>query len=318
MSLPLSQHRVLATDDLEQARAHVGDSFCSHRLGMTQRDGRLDLVHHAASIGDAVQLHYLRYGDEVRITPGTFDDFFLAQIPLAGSARVKVGDDVVVSDRRRGSLGSPTEPVDMVWSADCAQLMVYLRRDAVEEQAGAQAPVVFRPTLDLGAAPLRAWMRLVRLAVDDLEAGGSLFATPSLAGHFESSLILGLLAAQPNSTTVAEADDRGHLSSRAVARVVELIESDPAKDWRVAELAEHAGVAPRTLQESFQRELDLTPMEQVRRTRLDRARRDLTAADPTSSSVTEVAARWGFFHLGRFSQRYRETFQELPSQTLAG
>jgi AraC-like DNA-binding protein len=50
---------------------------------------------------------------------------------------------------------------------------------------------------------------------------------------------------------------------------------------------------------------------------MERARRDLLAADPQADSVTDIAARWGFFHLGRFSQAYRCAYSELPSQTLA-
>lgn len=49
---------------------------------------------------------------------------------------------------------------------------------------------------------------------------------------------------------------------------------------------------------------------------MERARRDLLAADPQTGSVTEIAARWGFFHLGRFSRAYRSAYQELPSRTL--
>lgn len=32
-------------------------------------------------------------------------------------------------------------------------------------------------------------------------------------------------------------------------------------------------------------------------------------------SVTDFATKWGFFHLGRFSQQYRQRFGILPSQT---
>ncbi|WP_436700313.1 AraC family transcriptional regulator [Nocardioides sp. BYT-33-1] len=316
----LSRHRQIATVELEQARDEVARRFCAHRLTLTRASGRLDMVHNAAAIGGDVTLNYLRYGDEVRITPGRFDDFFLVQVPLAGTARVKVGDRVVASDRTHASLGSPTEPVDMLWSDGCEQLLVYLRRQAVEELAGeghgCGTPVVFDPMMDLEAPSLRAWLRLVHLALDDIEAGGALFRSPLAATHFEQTLISGLLAAQPNSSgAVAPAPVPG---SRVVRAVVQLIESEPERAWRLAELAGHVGVSARTLQEAFQRELGTSPLEQLRRTRMERVRRDLVDADPSTTSVTEVAARWGFFHLGRFSQAYRAAYQELPSQTLAG
>ncbi len=320
MSRPLlTAHRKMATTDMDQARLEVAEHFCPHLLEPTTRDGQLDMVHNAAVIGPSVTLNYLTYGNGMRITPGTFDHFFLVKVPLAGSARVRVGEKVVHSTRSRASIGSPTEPVDMLWSEGCEQLLVYLRRAAVEEMAGGDgdvAPVVFEPTMDLETDPARSWLRLVRLAVDDIESGGALFRSPLAAAHFEQTLISGLLALQPNSSQEVELPTRP--CPPVVRAVVDLIEDQPERAWTIAELARHAGVSPRTLQEAFQRELGISPLERLRRTRLERARSDLIAADPSRTSVTDVAARWGFFHLGRFAQTYRARYQELPSQTLAG
>lgn len=318
----LSRHRQIATTHLEEAREEVARRFCPHRLDLTQRGGRLDMVHNAASIGSDVSLNYLRYGGEVRITPGAFENFFLVQVPVAGTARVRVGEQVVVSDRRRGSLGSPTEPVDMIWNDGCEQLLVYLRRHALEELAHGDGhtpdqPVVFDPVMDLETPGLRAWLRLVWLALDDLEAGGALFSSQLAATHFEQTLMSGLLSAQPLRGDSAPAPIAAP-GARILRTVVGLIEEQPERAWRLADLAAGAGVSARTVQEAFQRELGSTPLEHLRRVRMARARRDLLEGDPTTTSVTDVAARWGFFHLGRFSQAYRAAYQELPSQTLAG
>ncbi|GAA5113971.1 AraC family transcriptional regulator [Alloalcanivorax gelatiniphagus] len=315
----LAEHRLIATTDVEQARSEVGELFCPHVLEPTARGARLDVVHNSAPIGPSVMLNYLRYGSEVRITPGTFDHFFLVKVPLVGTARVRVGDRVVHSTRNRASIGSPTEPVDMVWSDDCEQLLVYLHRAAVEELASSDddtTPVVFHPTMDLESPSARSWLRLVHLAIDDIEAGGALFRSPLAASHFEQTLISGLLSLQGSSAQEMELPSRP--CPPVVRTVVGLIEGEPERAWTVAELARHAGVSPRTLQEAFQRELGISPLERLRRTRMERARRDLVAADPTRTSVTDIAARWGFFHLGRFAQTYRARYQELPSQTLAG
>jgi len=206
----------------------------------------------------------------------------------------------------------------MMWSEGCEQLLIYLRRTAVEDLAradGDAAPVVFDPTMDLEAPSARSWLRLVHLAVDDMEAGGTLFRSPVAAVHFEQTLISGLLALQPNSAQEVEQPTRP--CPPVVRAVVDLIEGQPEHAWTIVELARHAGVSPRTLQEAFQRELGMSPLERLRRTRLERARRDLISADPSRTSVTDIAARWGFFHLGRFAQTYRARYQELPSQTLA-
>ncbi|WPL20834.1 helix-turn-helix domain-containing protein [Thiorhodovibrio frisius] len=41
------------------------------------------------------------------------------------------------------------------------------------------------------------------------------------------------------------------------------------------------------------------------------------AARNSTRTITEVAARWGFLHMGRFTRAYRDLFGELPSTTLA-
>ena len=315
----LSRYQLSATTDLDQAREEVARQFCPHELFLTRRGARLDLVHNGAMIGEDVSVHYMRYGDEVRIIPGTLDDFFLVKIPLAGTVRSRAGNTVVAMDRYHACVDSPTEAVDMLWSDGCEQFVVFMRRQAMEELAAARGdepgPVVFRPGLDLGTPAARSWLRLAHLALDELEAGGGLFSSPVTASHFEQTLMSGLLDLQPNSAVEAAAPPAP--GSRAVRIALDLIETAPDRPWRVAELAREAGVSARTLQEAFRRDLGVTPLEQMRRTRLDRARRDLLAADPRTTSVTGIAARWGFFHPGRFSQAYRAAYSELPSQTLA-
>lgn len=66
----------------------------------------------------------------------------------------------------------------------------------------------------------------------------------------------------------------------------------------------------------FRRYLDMTPMGYLRLVRLDRAHRDLLDADPATTRVQQVAARWGFAHTGRFAAMYREAYGRVPSDTL--
>jgi len=321
MAPMLERYRRFSTSDLEEARQEVGRIFCPHRLDLIRCNARLDALHNCAWIGK-VGLNYLRYGDEIRITPGALETFYLVQIPLTGRAAVKIGDRLVASNRHYASLLSPTEPVDMIWSAECEQLIVYLKRDAVEEFAARHAPderseaVIFDPLVEMNAPAIRSWMRLVRVAKEDLESGGVL-ADPIVATHFEQVLIAGLLSAQPNSSNLSSPSTPVVPLSPAVRIALDLIESCPERPWRVAELAAHAGVSSRTLQDAFRRIRGTSPLGELRRVRLTRARTDLLNGTPGTTSVTEVATRWGFFHLGRFSQLYRSTFQELPSQTLA-
>jgi transcriptional regulator GlxA family with amidase domain len=73
----------------------------------------------------------------------------------------------------------------------------------------------------------------------------------------------------------------------------------------------------RALQYAFARHYGLSPTRYLRRVRLERAHRDLQAADPTQGdTVAAIAAAWGFATPSRFAAMYRETYGYPPSHTL--
>ena len=103
---------------------------------------------------------------------------------------------------------------------------------------------------------------------------------------------------------------------RDVKTALELLRANPAREGRIDDLSEAAGVKRRTLEKHFRRFLGRTPVEVRRDFRLERARRDLLRA-PSGAAVTEIALRHGFNHLGRFAALYRARYGESPSATLA-
>ncbi len=102
---------------------------------------------------------------------------------------------------------------------------------------------------------------------------------------------------------------------RDLNRALDRLNAEPERSWTLSSLATACGVAPRTLQKHFRRFLGRTPREFIRDLRLDLARQHLLRG-PTQALVTDVAARCGFNHLGRFAACYHERFGEIPSATL--
>lgn len=83
----------------------------------------------------------------------------------------------------------------------------------------------------------------------------------------------------------------------------------------VTQLCEVANVSRRTLQYSFESILGISPIQYLRISRLNGVRRDLIHAKE-GQAVSDVAARWGFWHLSQFAKDYRQLFGERPSETL--
>ena len=82
------------------------------------------------------------------------------------------------------------------------------------------------------------------------------------------------------------------------------------------DLCHLVAVSPRTLEYAFKEVLGTSPISWYRTLRFAAARHTLLFAEPRKTSVTEVATRFSFWHLGRFSGEYRTRFGESPSITL--
>jgi transcriptional regulator GlxA family with amidase domain len=82
----------------------------------------------------------------------------------------------------------------------------------------------------------------------------------------------------------------------------------------ITDLAAKAAVTPRTLSRAFRAVRGITPYRYLQQLRLSEVRRALSSGSE-AKNVTEVARRFGFRELGRFSAQYREAFGENPSET---
>lgn len=80
------------------------------------------------------------------------------------------------------------------------------------------------------------------------------------------------------------------------------------------DLATACSVPERTLLKQFKQFLGTSPLAHFQRIRLTTARTELLRSDDTNS-ISEIASRCGFTHLGRFAADYRRTFGEKPSAT---
>lgn len=98
-----------------------------------------------------------------------------------------------------------------------------------------------------------------------------------------------------------------------VKRAIDYMVANVREDIRAKDIAEAAGVSVRALQVAFQRFKDTTPLNYLRQLRLDGARDNLCT--PSGETVAEVARKWGFAHMGRFSDLYKLAYGELPSDT---
>jgi AraC-like DNA-binding protein len=241
---------------------------------------------------------------------------------------------VIVQWLRSGTsrLDTGGDPVDMVHGVpvpllpdrtftfemdDYEQRLVHLSREVVERVASEQgADVTGGLRFDLTVPPseqsVRTWHNTVSLVSHTLRDG-----VPGRLLHAEMARLASasLLEMYPQQ----HATDPGTAPAQSphVRAAVDYVHENARLPITTSSLARHLDIGLRALQEAFQRDLQTTPNAFIRQVRLDRVRQELLAADPTTRTVRDVAAAWGFAHLGRFAQQYATAFGERPSDTLA-
>lgn len=313
------------TSDLEEARSRVTQVFCDHTLSVVGGRQRVRASMHYRAIG-ALGLGRMSYGATVAIDPGQLQNFYLIQILLKGREGVRTAGETVQSTTEVASVVSPSEAMTMLHYDGCDKLFVRLERAALEKQCVGHVgrplrePLVFAPGMALDQPRAAAWVRWVRWLFeelgDDLSKNSPWVESPILASQIEQAGIAALLQCQPHSYREALGPSKLGISPGFVRRAEAFIDEHAHEPISIADLAAHVGVSTRALFLGFRKYRSTTPMRHLMEVRMARVHDELSEGRLSGETVRDVALRWGFSHLGHFSARYRQTYGELPSQTL--
>ncbi|GAA1289121.1 hypothetical protein GCM10009609_65380 [Pseudonocardia aurantiaca] len=323
--LPLVRYQVLRTDDADEACTQISDRIAPHELSIVRDAARFGVRLHTAPL-QSWALSYLDYGHGARVLVSWphIDGFYQLRIPLAGAVETINSRERVVATPSMATMAQPDESLHldvqpgaplMLVRFDAAALERSLWRMLGEEPTGR---LRFNLGQDLTTPQLRGWLDLVRLVSGELDQGRSLTTHPLAVRHLRHLVTTGLLlGARHNlSERLHEADGRG-VMPRHVRQAVDYMYGHARSSITVEEVAAAVGVGARALQHAFRRHLDTTPGAYLRSIRLREVYEELQATPPGSGvTVTEVATRWGFLHLGDFARAYGQEFGEKPSVTL--
>ncbi|HJV27907.1 MAG TPA: AraC family transcriptional regulator [Aromatoleum sp.] len=295
--------------------------FCPHELEPLDTRQPLHTVHNLVKLGETA-LNYLTYGSDVMILPGSLDRFYLVQLPLTGSALVTSGNESVESNPCSAVILNPDERIRMRWSGESGQLLLWIPRRSIERRLteilgeAPKQPLRFDVELRQSAGMTSAWCTMLKDLARNIDENGIdwLRFRPAVSS-LEDCLIRGLIYQQPHNYSERLLKPALPAHSRQLQRALDYI--DCSALVTVADIAQHAHLSVRALEEGFRKHYGTTPMLYLRGKRLDQARSAIVANALAGSpeTITEIAFRHGFNHLGRFSAYYRERIGESPSDT---
>lgn len=318
---PLPQrHRAFHTRNAEEARAYL--QSVDLRLELDPRHAsEIDLRLKGFYLADSY-IGRVKYGPAVTVVAADRDrDDFWLHLPLrgafevtnrAGSVACASGQDGVLSGPAghvtRSQAGSERVTLAIVRSAMEHQLAMLLGEPTVRA-------LEFAPKVNLTSSHGRTLAGYLHLTVADMERPGSMLHQAAALGEFEHFIMTVLLLSHSHNYSEALRHHGRPIAPRDVRRAVDYIEAHLTTRFTISDIVEATGVAGRTLFKHFKDFKGVSPMRYALNARFLQVRQALQRAEP-EESVTDIALRWGFTHLGRFSVEYRRRFGESPSQTL--
>lgn len=308
--------------DRDSAQEQATRVLSPHRLTLQDPKSDMEAVFRIGPYG-AVSIYIVQFGADVTIDRPAQSNYMCVMIPSRGrlDGRHQRQDFYAPAGTSTVVL-SEGDPVHMRWDRQAAVIALRAELDPLTERLAMLAPETrvrtplrFEPLVSSGPVH-QILLGTMQLLAQSAAIGGG--AGPSrVALRLASNTLDTLLLALPHNYSEALNESTPPISRRAVRTVVDYIANEREPEYAVGDLAKLAGVSLRTLEAGFRAELDCTPLQYLRRSRLSKAHAELAALNGAAGvTVGNVAARWGFFHMGRFASAFREQFGMSPSEVL--
>ena len=146
-------------------------------------------------------------------------------------------------------------------------------------------------------------------AVESQDAGAHSVVQPLISGVIDNALKQALRNLQNRKNhLVTDMEWAGG----GVKRLIDYFHDNPEHWISIDDACQLAQMGRRNLYYQFRKHTGLSPQKYFSRIRLSYLRQELITCE---SSITELALKYNFHHLGDFSASYRAVYGELPSDT---
>lgn len=318
-SVTAPRRQRFTTGDPEQAHAFLRTIYGPHTLHLGDTEPAGFHLEYDGVATNRFTVERVRHASAVESLFAPAESLVVIH-PLAGELRLTSrrdelsagpGDVLLCDAATDLRIASPRLDVEVVRFDPVAVARV------VAELTGFDAPTL---PVDLcrAVSPARAahWRATVAHLRRDVLTNEEVMAGRLTRTALFRNLVAVLVESFPNPAVGRSDDVGGRVAPPTLRRAIRYIEDHATDDIGLADIAAAAGLGARGLQLAFRRHEDTTPLEYLRRVRLDRAHHDLRAGTPGNTTVGGIADRWGFPHHGNFSALYLRTYGCSPSMTL--
>jgi len=293
---------------------HQLDTSCRNELDF-HYDG-IRLFHKRIAMGT------ICYGANVAINISNLKSYSIS-LPLQGKQTLNLRGEQYSSNPNKGLIVSNAEMQSLFIDKSCTKLQVAIPERSIQIvlsdllKKPIHDPVIFNPEMCMENNQfIAAWWNNVQNFLQLKPQYLGLHGLEMLSEDYENFIIKALLLSQENNYSYELNGLSNAHEPLYIRRIRDFIIEHVHEDIDIESLIQIAGVSKSKLYEEFQQYYGTSPMLYLRKYRLQQIYKILTNAGVNRKvSISQLAYEWGFNHLGRFSQEYKDEFGEKPSET---
>ncbi len=176
-------------------------------------------------------------------------------------------------------------------------------------------PILFDPCISADNRLAHSWWQQIKHLTQDLDHGLDPWRSHYILEDLERHLLTNLLYSFNHNYMDRLLAQEIQAAPKHVKQAEDYILAHLKDPLSIDDLVEVTGVSQRSIFEGFRSFRGTTPMKYVLQLRLEKVHEELRQSGP-ERNVTDIALKWGFNQLGRFSVSYKKVYGESPSETL--
>lgn len=321
--LSLSQEMDLNHYSRQADFAHnLMSSICGeHRLDTSGRDA-LDFHYEGIRLPHKrMAMGKISYGANVLINTSNLRAYSIS-LPFQGKQTLTVRGAKYISNADNGLILSNAELQDLAIDKDCKKYQVVIPERSMQVvlsdllRQSVDTPIIFNPAMDLSNdSALSVWWKNIDNFLQLRAQYKGVQGLQLWSEDYENFLIKALLLSQENNYSHLLNELCNQQEPEYLRKVRDYIQQHAHEEICADDLHRLAGVSKSKLYDEFQQYYGTSPLSFLRKYRLQQIYKILSTSANKKISISKLAFDWGFNHLGRFSQEYRDEFGENPSET---
>jgi AraC-like DNA-binding protein len=298
-------------------------SICGeHRLDTCARNN-LDFHYEGLRLPNKrMAMGTISYGAHVAINVSNLKAYSIS-LPLQGKQILNMRGEQYRSDEKNGIIVSNADLQDLSIDQDCKKLQVVIPEQSLQLVLAEllnqpiEKTIVFNPKMDFDSEQLiTAWWKNIQNFLEFKSQYIGFYGLPMLSEDYENFIIKALLLSQENNYSEQLKEYSRGQQPPYIQKVRNFIIRHAKENICADDLHHVAGVSKSKLYEEFQYYYGTSPIVYLKKYRLQQIYKILSSSGLNPKiSISQLAFEWGFNHLSRFSQEYREEFGEKPSET---